>query len=174
MNKGIQKSVIESENTRHIDALRHDYAALGEALSRSGIDIEKLTRQAEAFEVTVPSWGVGTGGTRFARFPGTGEPRNIFEKVEDCGVINQLSRCTSRVSPHFPWDRVDDFSELKQHAGQFGLSWDERQPAHPPPLRPPLQWSSISPRPGPLMILLASLVPVCSGLPSEKLTWRRK
>ncbi len=124
MNEGIKTSLIAEENTRHVGALQHDYDALGETLSRNGLDIEQLTKQAEAFEVTVPSWGVGTGGTRFARFPGEGEPRNIFEKVEDCAVINQLSRCTSRVSPHFPWDRVDDFSELRQHADRFGLSWD--------------------------------------------------
>ncbi len=124
MNEGIKTSLIAEENTRHVDALQHDFDALGETLSRNGLDIEQLTKQAEAFEVTVPSWGVGTGGTRFARFPGEGEPRNIFEKVEDCAVINQLSRCTSRVSPHFPWDRVDDFSELRQHADRFGLSWD--------------------------------------------------
>ena len=124
MKEGIQTSLIAEENTRQIGGLQHDYDALGESLSRSGLDIEQLTKHAEAFEVTVPSWGVGTGGTRFARFPGIGEPRNIFDKVEDCAVINQLSRCTQRVSPHFPWDRVDDFSELRQHAEQFGLAWD--------------------------------------------------
>ena len=47
-----------------------------------------------AFRVAVPSWGVGTGGTRFARFAGPGEPRNVFEKLEDCDVINQLVRVT--------------------------------------------------------------------------------
>jgi L-rhamnose isomerase/sugar isomerase len=124
MKEGIQTSLIAEENTRHIGGLQHDYDALGETLSRNGQDIGQLTKHAKAFEVTVPSWGVGTGGTRFARFPGIGEPRNIFEKVEDCAVINQLSRCTRRVSPHFPWDRVDDFSELRQHADQFGLAWD--------------------------------------------------
>ena len=43
------------------------------------------------FAVAVPTWGVGTGGTRFARFPGPGEPRHIHDKLEDCGVINQLT-----------------------------------------------------------------------------------
>jgi len=124
MKEGIQPSLIAEENTRYFVGLQQDYDALGETLSRNGLDIEQLTGQAEAFEITVPSWGVGTGGTRFARFPGIGEPRNIFEKVEDCAVINQLCRCTQRVSPHFPWDRVDDFSELRQHAEQLGLAWD--------------------------------------------------
>src|SRR5690606_29682648 len=95
----------------------------GEKLSRDGIDIEDLTKAAMEFQVAVPSWGTGTGGTRFARFPGIGEPRNIFEKVEDCAVINELSGCTDSVSPHFPWDRVDDFSELKQKSDAYGLKW---------------------------------------------------
>ncbi len=68
------------------------------------------------FAVAVPTWGVGTGGTRFARFPGPGEPRNIFDKLEDCGVIQQLSRATPKVSPHFPWDKVSDYTALRQAA----------------------------------------------------------
>ncbi|TNF95977.1 MAG: sugar isomerase, partial [Gammaproteobacteria bacterium] len=124
MKERICLSDISEQNTKHTDALEHNYSALGETLARDGLDIEHLTEQAIAFEVTVPSWGVGTGGTRFARFPRDGEPRNIFEKVEDCAVIHQLCRCTPRVSPHFPWDVVGDFSELRQHADQFGLGWD--------------------------------------------------
>ncbi|MBL4837094.1 MAG: hypothetical protein JKY34_05905 [Kordiimonadaceae bacterium] len=124
MTQRIDQALVASENDKQAEALKQDFDALGETLSRSGLDIEALTAQAQAFGIAVPSWGVGTGGTRFARFPGTGEPRNIFEKIEDCAVINQLSGCTSQVSPHFPWDRVDDFSELKQHADQYGLAWD--------------------------------------------------
>jgi L-rhamnose isomerase/sugar isomerase len=71
----------------------------------------------------VPSWGVGTGGTRFARFPGPGEPRDIFDKLEDCAVINQLTRATPSVSLHIPWDKADP-NRLKQAASRFGLSFD--------------------------------------------------
>ena len=60
-----------------------------------------------AFAVAIPSWGVGTGGTRFARFPGAGEPRDIFDKLEDCAVIQQLTRATPTVSLHIPWDKAD-------------------------------------------------------------------
>uniref|UniRef100_UPI002ACC3468 L-rhamnose catabolism isomerase n=1 Tax=Massilia luteola TaxID=3081751 RepID=UPI002ACC3468 len=87
-------------------------------------DIEELTALAQRFAVAVPSWGVGTGGTRFARFPGRGEPRNVFEKLDDCGVINQLTRATPSVSPHFPWDRPTDAKELRQHADALGLAFD--------------------------------------------------
>ncbi len=72
----------------------------------------------------MPSWGVGTGGTRFARFPGPGEPRDIYEKLEDCSTINQLVRSTSAVSLHIPWDKPDDPTFLKEFAGSRGLHFD--------------------------------------------------
>lgn len=123
MKYPISPDLVAEKNDQLAPALQKDYDALGEQLERRGLDIQALTRQAEAFDIAVPSWGTGTGGTRFARFPGEGEPRNIFEKVEDCAVIHQMSGCTSEISPHFPWDKVDDFSELKAHSDQYGLGW---------------------------------------------------
>ena len=67
----------------------------------------QVKAKVAAFAVAVPSWGVGTGGTRFARFPGTGEPRDIFDKLDDCAVIQQLTRATPTVSLHIPWDKAD-------------------------------------------------------------------
>jgi L-rhamnose isomerase/sugar isomerase len=120
----IDKNLIESINSGMMAELTEDYSALANKLARLDIDIEQITTKAEQFEVAVPSWGAGTGGTRFARFPGVGEPRNIFEKLEDCSVINEMVRCTPAVSPHFPWDLVDDFSELRQFAYHLGLGFD--------------------------------------------------
>ena len=124
MSIRIEQGVIAAHNLELQSDLQEDYDGLASQLSRRGIDIEDITLQAQKFEVGVPSWGTGTGGTRFARFPGSGEPRHIFDKLEDCAVINDLSCCTSRVSPHFPWDKVDDFQELKEVADALGLSWD--------------------------------------------------
>lgn len=120
----INNAFVAEQNHAASAALNEDYSALGNKLARRGIDIDAITAKAAQFQVAVPSWGTGTGGTRFARFPGLGEPRNIFEKLEDCSVINQLVTCTGAVSPHFPWDRVDDFSELRQHADALGLTFD--------------------------------------------------
>src|SRR6478672_5510038 len=77
-----------------------EYSLLGEALDRRGIAIDEVVRAVSAFGVALPSWGVGTGGTRFARFPGPGEPRDIYEKLEDCGTIFKLVRSTPAVSLH--------------------------------------------------------------------------
>lgn len=120
----INETIIAETNNAELKNLEADYNHLGEKLSRSGINIDDITAKAQGFRIAVPSWGTGTGGTRFARFPGIGEPRNIFEKLEDCSVINTLVRCTDRVSPHFPWDKVDDFSELRQFADNLSLKFD--------------------------------------------------
>lgn len=101
-----------------------DYDALGEHLDRRGANIEKLKSAVKDFGVAIPSWGVGTGGTRFARFPGIGEPRNIFEKLDDCGVIQQLTQATPDVSLHIPWDKVDDPKGLLEYGTARGLGFD--------------------------------------------------
>ena len=90
----IDRQVIDAENAARAEALTQDYKSLGERLARRGVDIDAVKAKVAAYGVAVPSWGVGTGGTRFARFPGKGEPRNIFDKIEDCSVIQQLTRAT--------------------------------------------------------------------------------
>jgi L-rhamnose isomerase/sugar isomerase len=120
----IDDNFIAEQNKAAGAWVEEDYEHLGKQLRRRGRDIEELTAKAQAFRVAVPSWGVGTGGTRFARFPGVGEPRNVLEKLDDCCVIHQVSRATPRVSLHIPWDRPRDANELKQYAASRSLSFD--------------------------------------------------
>ncbi|RZS56969.1 L-rhamnose catabolism isomerase [Sphaerotilus mobilis] len=120
----IDRSVIDAHNARLQRDLDSDYAHLGEQLARRGVDIETVRAQVAAFGVAIPSWGVGTGGTRFARFPGQGEPRHVFDKLQDCGVIQQLARATPTVSLHIPWDKCSDWAELRQTATAYGLAFD--------------------------------------------------
>src|SRR5688572_14236983 len=117
-------SYIASANKSQADALNADYTTLGMQLARRSIDIDEITKAVAKFRVAIPSWGVGTGGTRFGRFPGPGEPRNVFEKLEDCGVIHKLTGATPTVSLHIPWDRTDDFNALREHAAGLGLGFD--------------------------------------------------
>jgi L-rhamnose isomerase/sugar isomerase len=124
MNLPLSSDQIAERNAPHMEALRDDYDSLGRKLSRTGIDIGGIKAKVAAFSVAVPSWGSGRGGTRFAKFPIAGEPTNIHEKLEDCGVVNQLSTITPRVSPHFPWDKVSDYAALKEEAASLGLGFD--------------------------------------------------
>ena len=119
----IDPDLIAAHNASRAKALAEDCDALGARLARRGIDIDTVTAKVSAFTVAVPSWGVGTGGTRFARFPGPGEPRGIFQKLDDCAVIQQLGRATPAVSLHIPWDEAPP-AELRGHAGALGLSFD--------------------------------------------------
>ncbi len=124
MSYRIPHSLIGEENEKLAAAQDEDYAALGRRLKRGGVDIETITAKVAAFAVALPTWGVGTGGTRFARFPGPGEPRGIVDKLEDCAAIHQLTRTTPTCSPHFPWDKVSDYRELAERAKALGVGFD--------------------------------------------------
>ena len=115
---------IAAENRSRLESLEEDYAHLGRQLARRGVEIERLTERATAFRVAVPSWGVGTGGTRFARFAGPGEPRDVFEKLDDCEAIHRLVRVTPGISLHIPWDEPKDPAVLREFASKRGLFFD--------------------------------------------------
>jgi L-rhamnose isomerase/sugar isomerase len=119
----INSDIIARSNDDAHETLTADYAALGEHLDRREIDIVAIKDKVASYGVAVPSWGVGTGGTRFARFPGAGEPRDIFDKLDDCGVIHQLTRATPSVSLHIPWD-AQPAADLNSKAEEVGLTFD--------------------------------------------------
>ncbi|WP_422371589.1 L-rhamnose catabolism isomerase [Hoeflea sp.] len=119
----IEETVVARANEDARPGLKADYDALGEHLDRRGISIDAIKAKVAAYGVAVPSWGVGTGGTRFARFPGAGEPRDIFDKMEDCAVIHGLTGATPSVSLHIPWDKTDP-ADLKAKAEETGLAFD--------------------------------------------------
>ena len=120
----ISTTDIAEQNAKALPALQEDFDALARKLARGGSDIEAVTKAVAGFGVALPSWGVGTGGTRFARFPGVGEPRNVFDKLEDCATIQKLTRATPTVSLHFPWDRPSDINATKQLAAELGIGFD--------------------------------------------------
>ena len=97
-----------AEQNRGLEAeLARDYEVLGEQLGRRGIDIEAITGEVAAFAVAVPTWGVGTGGTRFgalsrarrAARTSSRSSRTARRSSSSCGA-------TPTVSLHIPWDKV--------------------------------------------------------------------
>ncbi len=115
---------IESHNRARELPQARDFEHAADRLSRIGLDVEEIIAGIQTFEVAVPSWALGTGGTRFGRFPGKGEPRNVYEKMDDIAVIHQLTGATPRVSLHIPWDEPDDPATLRDHAEAIGLGFD--------------------------------------------------
>src|ERR1700759_415562 len=114
------KHRIDELNQRYIKNHRRQYEFLMEELPNADDLIQKLS----AFNVAIPSWALGTGGTRFGRFSGGGEPRSLEEKIEDVGVIHALNRSSNSISLHIPWDIPENASAIKALAVQYGLHFD--------------------------------------------------
>ena len=78
MKEIIDQNLIQDHNLKSSKSLEKDFEFLGEQLQQRGIRIEEIIQKLDSFMIAIPSWGTGTGGTRFARFPGIAEPRNTF------------------------------------------------------------------------------------------------
>ncbi|HKG07589.1 MAG TPA: TIM barrel protein [Pedobacter sp.] len=87
-------------------------------------DTENIIQKLIDFQIAIPSWALGTGGTRFGRFSSGGEPRNIEEKIEDIGLLHKLNGSSGAVSLHIPWDTVQNTAGIKALAAQHGLKFD--------------------------------------------------
>ena len=86
--------------------------------------LDDVLQKLQAFQIAIPSWALGTGGTRFGRFSGGGEPRSLEEKIEDVGLIHALNRSSNSISLHIPWDIPENASAIKNLANQLGLHFD--------------------------------------------------
>jgi L-rhamnose isomerase/sugar isomerase len=88
-------------------------AQLAEELGERGLDAEEVLGGIQAFDVQVPSWGLGVGGTRFGRFPQPGMPNDLEDKLDDIEILNRLcGGAASSVSLHIPWDEPRDPAAL--------------------------------------------------------------
>jgi L-rhamnose isomerase/sugar isomerase len=101
-----------------------DYAELAGRLERDGLAADALVDAVLEFEVALPSWALATGGTRFGRFPGPGEPRTLPEKMEDAALVHQLTAAAPRISLHIPWDEPTDITALLADAARLGIGFD--------------------------------------------------
>ena len=86
--------------------------------------IENIIQKLVAFNVAIPSWALGTGGTRFGRFSGPGEPASLEDKLNDIGLLHALNRSSGAVSLHIPWDIPEDYAAIRAQAAQLGLAFD--------------------------------------------------
>lgn len=120
----MNREQIEQSNGARTAAHQSDLQAMGERLARGGVELNEVVERVRRFEVAIPSWALGTGGTRFGRFPGPGEPRDIYEKLQDVAVIHRLTGAAPRVSLHIPWDEPEEPGRLRLHAEGLGLGFD--------------------------------------------------
>ena len=87
-------------------------------------NVDGILKKLIDFNVAIPSWALGTGGTRFGRFSGSGEPRSLEEKMEDVGLLHALNRSSGAISLHIPWDIPEDYKAIRSLAAELGLTFD--------------------------------------------------
>ena len=86
--------------------------------------VEEVISKLIKFQIAIPSWALGTGGTRFGRFSGGGEPRSLEEKIEDIGLLHKLNQSSGAISLHIPWDIPTDYDAIKSLAAHHNLRFD--------------------------------------------------
>ena len=116
----ISKSFIEQYNDDNLKTHQRKLAFSISEIANS----ETIIKQLVDFQIAIPSWALGTGGTRFGRFPGGGEPRSLEEKIEDVGLLHTLNQSSGAISLHIPWDIPTDANAIKSLAAQHGLKFD--------------------------------------------------
>src|SRR5687768_12889839 len=87
-------------------------------------NVSGILQQLIDFQIAIPSWALGTGGTRFGRFSGGGEPRSLEEKIEDVGLLHALNGSSGAISLHIPWDIPQNAAFIRALAAQHGLRFD--------------------------------------------------
>jgi L-rhamnose isomerase / sugar isomerase len=116
----IKKEIIQELNQKHLAEHKKQFQSIAAQIPRPDKILEKLI----AFQIAIPSWALGTGGTRFGRFPGGGEPANLEEKIEDVGLLHSLNQSSGAISLHIPWDIPEDANAIKSLAAQYNLKFD--------------------------------------------------
>jgi L-rhamnose isomerase/sugar isomerase len=97
------------------------YENLMASLEERGVDVGRVEDRLRAQRIETPSWGYGNSGTRFKVFPQPGVPRDPFEKFADAAQVHKLTGVCPSVAVHIPWDRVDDYAQLKERASSLGV-----------------------------------------------------
>ena len=116
----IEKNKIQEYNQGSLADHKRKFEFVAEGIS----NIEDVIQKLMDFQVAIPSWALGTGGTRFGRFSGAGEPGNIEEKLEDVGLLHALNQSSGAISLHIPWDIPENYTSIKALAAQLNLKFD--------------------------------------------------
>ena len=116
----IEQSRIDELNAQLASGHKRNFEFHASSLTNVEAVIDKLI----AFQVAIPSWALGAGGTRFGRFSIGGEPGNLEEKIEDVGLLHKLNQSSGAISLHIPWDIPSDAAKIKALAAHHGLVFD--------------------------------------------------
>lgn len=110
--------------SRHNEKLQHKHHQRLSFLQSELGNLDPVIDKLMKFQVAIPSWALGTGGTRFGRFPGPGEPGSLEQKMEDVGLLHALNRSSGAISLHIPWDIPKDYAAIRKLAAELELKFD--------------------------------------------------
>ena len=116
----ISQNIIDDHNAK----LLAKHRTLFDFAKNETEGVERIIQRLIDFQVAIPSWALGTGGTRFGRFPGGGEPRSLEEKIEDVGLLHKLNKTSGAISLHIPWDIPTSPKDIQTLAAEHGLAFD--------------------------------------------------
>ena len=120
----LNKKQLTDFNKTRTDDLKNQVDFLGNRLEKNGVDIKAIVKKLADFQVAIPSWALGAGGTRFGRFSFGGEPATLEQKIEDIGLIHKLTQTAGAISLHIPWDIPEDYQAIKELAASHHIIFD--------------------------------------------------
>ena len=120
----LNKEKIASFNESYLVSHKQNLSFLGENLSKKNLDLNIVINKVSDFQIAIPSWALGTGGTRFGRFPQGGEPNTLEEKIKDVGLLHALNQSSGAISLHIPWDIPEDYNKMKSLAQGLDIKFD--------------------------------------------------
>jgi len=86
------------------------------------VDLSPISSRLAEQRIELPSWAFGNSGTRFKVFAQPGVPRDPFEKIADAAQVHKNTGLAPSVALHIPWDKVDSYADLAQHAEDHGVA----------------------------------------------------
>ncbi len=114
----------KSDLSKYNEELLNEHKRSFKFLVEKNKNINDILQKLIAFQIAIPSWALGTGGTRFGRFSGGGEPRSLEEKMDDIGILHSLNQSSGAISLHIPWDIPDNIKSIKALAVEHNLRFD--------------------------------------------------
>ena len=120
----IEQQHIQDANKKALESHSEHFNFLANKLTNNNVNVNDLIKKLQDFQVAIPSWALGAGGTRFGRFSFYGEPSNLEQKIQDVGLLHSLTQTAGAVSLHIPWDVPEDYTAIKQLAYSLDIKFD--------------------------------------------------
>jgi L-rhamnose isomerase / sugar isomerase len=120
----LDPNIIAAHNDHASNRHSKRFNGLKTQLEDEGIHVEYCIKLISDLQIAIPSWALGTGGTRFGRFPKGGEPGTLEQKLEDVGLLHALTNSCGAISLHIPWDIPEDADAIKQLADSLNVKFD--------------------------------------------------